>query len=104
MSRIGQGWLYGPAIMEDVFGTPFHGREIIDDPMNKQLFNRMLNNYIKQHQAMGYKFHPEFESDLSYLKILKTSRWFGAAAGVTFAATVVNPNYMSRRSYYGRKI
>ena len=53
---------------------------------------------------MGYKFHPEFESDLSYLGFLKNLRYLGAGAGITFAATVVNPNYMSRRSYYGRKL
>ena len=64
----------------------------------------MLRNYVTQHLAAGYKFHPEYESDASYCRTLKRMAYMGGIAGVVFAATVVNPNYLSRRSYYLRKI
>ena len=80
------------------------GREKIHDPMNEDLFLRMLRNYVKQHQAMGNKFHPEFESDLNRLKMLKGVSYAGALGGFMFAATVINPNFIKRRSWYMRKI
>ena len=39
-------WFTPGALTEDVFGETFAGREIVDDPQNKDLFLRMMKNYI----------------------------------------------------------
>ena len=80
------------------------GRENITDPMNEDLFVRMMKNYRKQHLALGYKFHPDFDKDMSKLNRLKYTSYAGALGGFTFAATVINPNFIKRRSWYARKI
>ena len=45
-------------INECFFGENFAGREYVHDPMNKDLFKKMLKSYIDHHQKLGYKFHP----------------------------------------------
>ena len=39
-------WLAPKPLQEDIFGETFAGREIIYDPQNKDLFLRMLKNYV----------------------------------------------------------
>ena len=98
-----QRWFTSTPISECVFGESFAGREIIEDPMNRDLFMRMLKNYVAQHQSLGYKFHPEMQKDVSRIGFYEKLRYVGAVAGITFAGTVWNPNYCKRNSFYARK-
>ena len=41
---------------------------------------------------------------MSKLNRLKFTSYLGAIGGFTFAATVINPNFIKRRSWYMRKI
>ena len=52
---------------------------------------------------MGYKFHDNFEKDVSTINFYKNMRYAGAAGGIVFAGTVWNPNYVKRTSFYARK-
>ena len=63
----------------------------------------MLNNYYRWQQNNG-KFHPTFETDYSRLNRYKYYQYVGAGAGIMFAGTVWNPNFVNRRSWYMRKV
>ena len=41
---------------------------------------------------------------MSKLNRLKFTSYLGAIGGFTFAATVINPNFIKRRSWYMRKM
>ena len=85
-----------------MFGEEFHGREIVNDPMNRDLFVRMLRSYNFWH-LRHHHFHPEFSKDLQWISRLEICQYLGAFAGIMFAGTVWNPNYVKRRSWYMRK-
>ena len=92
-----------PANGEDVFGEQFAAREIIYDPQNKDLFLKMLTNYYEW-QIKNGKFSPQFRNDLRRLNGYQVVPYFTGAAGVLLAGTVINPNFVKRRSYYMRKL
>ena len=79
------------------------GRETIYDPMNKDLFLKMLGNYYKW-QAKNGQFHPTFQSDYNKMNRMYYYQYLSAGCGVLFAGTVWNPNFVKRRSWYMRKI
>ena len=60
-------YLVPKAVGEDIFGEHFPAREIIYDPQNKDLFLRMLRNYVNWKVEKGDGFHPEFEADRNRL-------------------------------------
>ena len=63
----------------------------------------MIKNYIQTYKDQGGTFYEDFEKDMKKLKRLERMRYLGLAGGVFLAATVFNPNFTSRRSWYVRK-
>ena len=96
-------WFEAPGLHDDIFGEQFAAREVILDGQNKDLFLKMMKDYVKVHQEKGQKFHPQFESDVSAVHRYAGSRYLFAGAGALFALTVFNPNFTRRRSWYFRK-
>ena len=58
MKRILDYFFQPNSINECIFGEEFAAREFINDPMNVDLFKKMLKSYIQTHKKLGYKFHP----------------------------------------------
>ena len=63
----------------------------------------MLRDYIKWHEQNG-RFHDGYESDKTKLKFLGTTKWLWGFGGFCFAATIINPNFTAKGSFYMRKI
>ena len=88
---------------EDVFGAHRAAQEEVVDTMNKDLFLTTLNNYVRWSTRQGH-FHPEMQRDLTKINRARLNQYAGAGAGILFAGTVWNPNFVKRRSWYMRKI
>ena len=97
-------WFNPKPLHEDVFGESFAAREIVYDPQNKDLFLRMMKNYVDWKVQHGGGFHPELESDKNKIWWYHKYKYLGAFSGVLFAGCVMNPNFIRRRSYYMKKI
>ena len=66
------------------------------------MLTKYLKEYIEWH-ATNHHFHDTFEADWARQKRLGYYKWVYTFIGFTFAATIVNPNYTHRQSYYLRK-
>merc|ERR1740117_101528 len=91
------------SIGEDVFGEEFAGREKVYDPQNKDLFLKMLKNYKDWSLKTG-NCSPTLENDIAWIQRYNLMKWAFFGLGAVFALTVVNPNFVKRRSWYLRKI
>ena len=95
--------LFLGGVGEDIFGETYAARIARPDPENKYLLMKMLRNYIQWHEANG-RFYDGYESDKSYLKFLSASKYAYGLGGFCFAATIINPNFTQRSSFYFRKV
>ena len=63
-----------------------------------------MQKYIQWNRTNNLTFHDSFEMDVARVKLNFYVRWASALGGVVFGATVINPNFTRRRSYYMRKL
>ena len=88
---------------EDIFGETYAARIAKQDPENKYLLLKMVRNYIQWHEVNA-RFYDDYNSDKSRLKMLGSLKWAWATGGFCFAATIINPNFTAKGSFYMRKI
>ena len=63
----------------------------------------MLREYIQWHEK-NHRFYEGYEYDKSKLKFFGGMKYVWGFTGFTFAATIINPNFTSKSSFYMRKI
>ena len=94
--------LFLGGVGEDVFGETYTARIARRDPENKYLLIKMLRDYIKWHESNG-RFYDNYNSDKTKLQFLGAMKYAWATSGLCFAATIINPNFTSKSSFYLRK-
>ena len=87
----------------DIFGEHNVARKSKSDRVNDYLRSKYLGEYLQWHRE-NHHFHDGFERDLATQKRMRFQTWGMTFVSVSFAATVINPNFTQRRSYYIRKI
>ena len=95
--------LFLGGVGEDIFGETYTARIAKKDNENKYLLIKMVRDYIRWHET-NHRFYEGYDSDKAYLKFLGTTKYGWGAAGFVFAATVINPNFTSKSSFYMRKM
>ena len=94
---------YGMSGMgEDIFGETNRAQLEIKDPVNDFLLRKSLKEWFA-HQDSDLKFTNKFMWDKVALSHAKFGTWAWGGASAAFAATVINPNFTKRQSYYVRK-
>ena len=71
--------------------------------LNTLLFKQMFRDYLLWHET-NHHLYPSYPQDKQTLKTKESLKYAYALGGVLLAATVINPNYTRRTSYYFRKI
>ena len=93
-------WLGG--VGSDIFGEHQVAQLAKADRVNDFLLLKYLGDYLSWHAA-NHRFHDEFKADWTRQKRLQWYTYGLSAGGFIFAATVVNPNFTHRNSYYLRR-
>ena len=70
--------------------------------MNDYLLHKYLTEYVQWH-AQNHRFHDSFQADVNRQYRLRAYTYVYTAAGFCFGATIVNPNFTHRQSYYLRR-
>ena len=86
----------------DIYGEPHTAQITRHDPVNDYLRNKLLREYIK-HQIQNQGLYEGAQRDFVGLKVANAAKYFYAGLGGVFAATIINPNFTKRRSWYFRK-
>ena len=94
--------LYLGGVGEDIFGETYAARIARKDHENKYLLIKMVREYIQWHEKNG-RFYDQYQADKTKLQVLGTMKWVGAFTGFCFAATIINPNFTAKSSFYMRK-
>ena len=102
MSSTREGIFMG-GIGSDIFGEHNTAQNKQTAMTNDYLRNKYLKTYLNWHRTNA-RFYDNFENDLSAQKLMRYQTWAYTLGAVAFAATVINPNFTQRRSYYMRKI
>ena len=93
-------WLGG--FGSDIFGEHLVAQIAKSDPLADHLFQRYLQEYLQWHAA-NHHFHETMKDDAFKYKRVVMQKWGYTTAGFVFGATVVNPNFTHRQSYYLRR-
>ena len=87
---------------EDIFGETSRAQLEVDDPVNDFLLKKSLREFFA-HQDQDRQFADKFMWEKIRLSHAKFGTWLWGGVGAAFAATVINPNFTKRQSYYVRK-
>ena len=86
----------------DIYGETWTAQVERSDPVNDYLSRKLLREYIK-YQLANKGLYEGAEKDFKGLRATSALKFFYAGLGGAFAATIINPNFTKRRSWYVRK-